>query len=60
MNTFAKIETTIYAILWAFAFYVIFQDVISPREVEARPEPVRTAKLTARDVIKGDRRAANR
>jgi hypothetical protein len=58
MSKFEKIETAVYAVLWVCAIFIIFQDVISPREVEVKPAPA--TKLTARDVIRGVRHAANR
>lgn len=60
MTKFEKIETTAYAVLWAFALYLVFQDVISPREVEVKPEPARAEKLSINQVMKGERRGANR
>ena len=56
MTKFEKIQTTVYAALWAFAIYVIAQDVISPREVQARTEPAPVTKLTAKQVMQGARK----
>lgn len=61
MTRLQKIEATVYACLWVFAFYVVFQDVISPR----KPDPVAAqvaanSKLTSRQVMMGVRRATNR
>lgn len=60
MTRFQKIEATVYAILWVFAFYVVFQDVIAPRKPEPVAAPVAVnSKLTSKQVMMGVRRAAN-
>lgn len=58
MTRLQKIETAVYALLWSFAVHLTYKHLTRPEPAPERPAA--STKLTAKQVMMGERRAANR